>query len=60
MRRASRWPLYPLVGLFAFACLLGSAAAQEKRIVAKIADILSPDHPHSLTMKFGSCPESVS
>ena len=52
MRRASRWPLYPLVGLFAFACLLGSAAAQEKRIVAKIAVILSPDHPHSLTMKF--------
>jgi len=31
--------------------MLGIAQAQQK-FTAKIADILSPDHPHSLTMKF--------
>jgi len=40
-----------LVGAFVFAGLCGVAQAQQK-ITAKIADILSPDHPHSMTMKF--------
>jgi len=37
--------------LVALAGLIGIAQAQQK-FTAKIADILSPDHPHSLTMKF--------
>jgi len=40
-----------LVALVALAGLTGIAQAQQK-FTAKIADILSPDHPHSLTMKF--------
>ena len=40
-----------LVAMVAMAGLTGIAQAQQK-FTAKIADILSPDHPHSLTMKF--------
>jgi len=40
-----------LVALVVLAGLTGIAQAQQK-FTAKIADILSPDHPHSLTMKF--------
>ena len=40
-----------LVAVVALAGLTGIAQAQQK-FTAKIADILSPDHPHSLTMKF--------
>ena len=40
-----------LVVMVAVAGLTGIAQAQQK-FTAKIADILSPDHPHSLTMKF--------
>jgi len=40
-----------LVAVVALAGLTGNAQAQQK-FTAKIADILSPDHPHSLTMKF--------
>ncbi|MBP2669955.1 MAG: yiaO 1, partial [candidate division NC10 bacterium] len=40
-----------LVATVAIAGLTGIAQAQQK-FTAKIADILSPDHPHSLTMKF--------
>jgi tripartite ATP-independent transporter DctP family solute receptor len=40
-----------LVALVALAGVSGIAQAQQK-FTAKIADILSPDHPHSLTMKF--------
>jgi len=40
-----------LVVMVAMAGLTGIAQAQQK-FTAKIADILSPDHPHSLTMKF--------
>jgi tripartite ATP-independent transporter DctP family solute receptor len=40
-----------LVMALALAGLVGVAQAQQK-FTAKIADILAPDHPHSLTMKF--------
>lgn len=36
-----------LVAAFGCAILSGNAQAQEKKIVAKLADILSPDHPHT-------------
>jgi len=36
-----------LIGVFALAALSGMAQAQEKKYVAKLADILSPDHPHT-------------
>lgn len=36
-----------LVAVFGCAILSGNAQAQEKKIVAKLADILSPDHPHT-------------
>ena len=38
-----------LVGVLPWAPLRGTAQAQEKKIVAKLGDILSPDHPHSRT-----------
>lgn len=41
-----------VIGLLALGPLAGIAAAQEKKIVAKVADILSPDHPHSRTWLF--------
>jgi len=40
-----------LMGVCALGLALGVAEAQQK-ITAKIADILSPDHPHSTTMQF--------
>ena len=40
-----------LVGAFVLVSLCGIAQAQQK-ITAKIADILSPDHPHTPTMQF--------
>ena len=52
MRRIARILVGVLVGLGALALVLGSAQAKEKKITAKIADILSPDHPHSTTMQF--------
>ena len=52
MRRIATVLLGALIGLGAIGLVLGTAEAQEKRITAKIADILSPDHPHSMTMKF--------
>ena len=36
-----------LVGLLVWVPMSGSAQAQEKKIVAKLGDILSPEHPHS-------------
>jgi tripartite ATP-independent transporter DctP family solute receptor len=41
-----------LVMVFAFAFLGGSVQAQEKKITAKLADILSPDHPHTRTWMY--------
>ena len=41
-----------LIGLAVLALVPGTVQAQEKKITAKIADILSPDHPHSTTMQF--------
>ncbi len=38
-----------LIGAFAAAGFSGSALAQEKKFVAKLADILSPDHPPTRT-----------
>jgi len=35
------------IAVFALAALSGMAQAQEKKYVAKLADILSPDHPHT-------------
>ena len=51
MKRFARVVTVVLVGAFVLAGLCGVAQAQQK-ITAKIADILAPDHPHSLTMKF--------
>ena len=51
MRKIAAVLLGALVGLGALALVLGTAQAQQK-ITAKIADILSPDHPHSTTMQF--------
>jgi len=51
MRRIVGLALCVLVAGLAIGLVAGSAQAQQK-ITAKIADILSPDHPHSLTMKF--------
>ncbi len=52
MKRCWRFMVVAIAVLAAFACAAGSAAAQDKKIIAKIADILSPDHPHSMTMRF--------
>jgi tripartite ATP-independent transporter DctP family solute receptor len=52
MRKIAAVLLGALVGFAALALALGTAEAQEKKITAKIADILSPDHPHSTTMQF--------
>jgi len=38
-----------LMAIFSLTIVSGSAQAQEKKIVAKLADILSPDHPHTRT-----------
>jgi len=51
MRKIVGIALWVLVTGLALGLLAGSAQAQQK-ITAKIADILSPDHPHSLTMQF--------
>jgi len=41
-----------LIGVFALAAISGMAQAQEKKYVAKLADILSPDHPHTRSWVF--------
>ena len=46
-----RGMVFMLALVLALTGMVGIAQAQEK-FTAKIADILSPDHPHSLTMKF--------
>ena len=51
MKRFARVVTVVLVGAFVLVGLCGVAQAQQK-FTAKIADILPPDHPHSLTMKF--------
>lgn len=51
MRTTGRILLIMLMGVCALGLALGVAEAQQK-ITAKIADILSPDHPHSTTMQF--------
>jgi tripartite ATP-independent transporter DctP family solute receptor len=38
-----------LIGIFALTSFSGIASAQEKKITARLADILSPDHPHTRT-----------
>jgi len=35
--------------MFFLTTLLGSSLAQEKKITAKLGDMLSPDHPHTRT-----------
>ena len=52
MTRSRQCFVVVLAALVGFVFALGSAQAQDKKIVAKIADILSPDHPHSATMQF--------
>ena len=52
MTRSRKFLVVALAVLVALASALASAEAQDKKIVAKIADILSPDHPHSTTMQF--------
>ena len=39
--------MFLFIAVFALAVLSGSSMAQEKKMVAKLADILSPDHPHT-------------
>ncbi len=51
MRKATRIVFCALMVSLAVGLLVGGAQAQQK-ITVKIADILSPDHPHSMTMKF--------
>jgi tripartite ATP-independent transporter DctP family solute receptor len=41
--------IWVLMAIFSLTIVSGSAQAQEKKIVAKLADILSPDHPHTRT-----------
>ena len=52
MRRMGTVLLAVLVGAGVLALIPGTTEAQEKKLTAKIADILSPDHPHSATMQF--------
>jgi tripartite ATP-independent transporter DctP family solute receptor len=47
MKKVTKTVLTLLIGAFAMAVLAGGAQAQEKKYVAKLADILSPDHPHT-------------
>ena len=47
MKKVARILLCMLVGVFAVVALAGDLQAQEKKYVAKLADILSPDHPHT-------------
>ena len=49
MKKCTRILLCALAGIWFVAVALGTAGAQEKKIVAKLGDILSPDHPHSRT-----------
>jgi tripartite ATP-independent transporter DctP family solute receptor len=51
MRATGKILLSMLMAVCALGLALGIAEAQQK-ITAKIADILSPDHPHSTTMQF--------
>ncbi len=46
MKKKATVLVWILMAIFAMT-LSGSAQAQEKKIVAKLADILSPDHPHT-------------
>jgi len=41
-----------LIGAFVLAGFSGGVQAQEKKIVAKLADTMSPDHPHTRTWVF--------
>jgi len=51
MRTNGKILLTMLVGVCALGLAFGVAEAQQK-ITAKIADILSPDHPHPMTMQY--------
>src|SRR6266496_3137670 len=49
--RLMAWALL-LVGLVALGLSAPTSQAQDKKIVAKVADILSPDHPHTRTWMY--------
>ncbi len=50
-RKKGLW-LLALLAMCVLAIVPGRGEAQDKKIVAKLADILSPDHPHSRTWQF--------
>ncbi len=50
-RKKGLW-LLALIAMCVLAIVPGRGEAQDKKIVAKVADILSPDHPHSRTWQF--------
>ena len=47
MRRIVGILTYTLVSFCIFPLVLGAAEAQEKKIVAKLGDVLAPDHPNT-------------
>jgi TRAP-type C4-dicarboxylate transport system substrate-binding protein len=47
MKKVTTILCYLLIGALAMAVLAGGAQAQEKKYVAKLADVLTPDHPHT-------------
>ena len=54
MRKAMTILIAILVWVFTLVVLIVCAQAQEKKIVAKLADILSPGHPHTRTWVYFS------
>ncbi len=50
-RKKGLW-LLALIAVCVLAIVPGRGEAQDKKIVAKVADILSPDHPHSRTWQY--------
>jgi tripartite ATP-independent transporter DctP family solute receptor len=52
MKRRYTAFVFALVGFLAGLLAPGVTLAQDKKITAKLADILAPDHPHSRTWQF--------
>ncbi|HYQ60435.1 MAG TPA: TRAP transporter substrate-binding protein [Desulfatiglandales bacterium] len=49
MKKWKQVGLWMVFAAFSFALFSGAAGAQEKKITAKLGDLLSPDHPHTRT-----------
>jgi len=52
MKKLRAAMVYTILGIVVLTSVPGMAQAQEKKIVAKLADILSPDHPHTRTWNY--------